>query len=278
MSFAPDRLPEDLAEAEAYYVLDARDGDTARYRSTVHAQGAWNPGEQHMAPATGLLVHELERFQAREGLRIVRVSLDILGLIPGGGFTVTTRMVRPGRRIELIEATLEAHGRTSIVARAWRLATGDTSAVAHVQEPSIPGPEKCVERELSARWPGGYIASLTGLGDPASGGGQGMAWLSNDLEMVDGEETTPLVRLLGMVDTANGVAARLDPRAWAFPNVDLQIHLFRAPIGRRLGLRVLQSVGEDGVGLTSSVLHDEQGPFGRAEQILTVREQAATSR
>ncbi len=274
MSFAPDRLPEDLGEAEAYYVLDSRDGDTASYRSTIHAQGAWNPGEQHMAPATGILVHELERFQAREGLRIVRVSLDILGLIPGGGFTVSTRMIRPGRTIELIEATLEAHGRTSIVARAWRLITGDTSAVAHLQEGTIPAPEECIPRELSQRWPGGYISSLTGLGDPKSGGGQGTAWLSNELEMVDGEATSPLVRLLGMVDTANGVAPRLDPQEWAFPNVDLQIHLFRAPQGSRLGLQVVQSVGADGVGLTSSVLHDESGPFGRAEQILTVRQQA----
>jgi hypothetical protein len=273
MSFAPERLPEDLSVAEAYYVLDGREGEVAHFRSTIHAQGAWNPGEQHMAPATGILVHELERFQRREGMRMVRVSLDILGLIPGGAFSVTTRMLRPGRTIELVEATLEAHGRTSIVARAWRLLTSDTSEVAHVQEVGMLGPEECVPRGLSTRWPGGYIASLTGVGDPASGGGSGAAWLSNDLEMVAGEETSPLARLLGMVDTANGVAPRLDPREWAFPNVDLQIHVFRAPRGRRLGLQVVQSVGADGVGLTSSVLHDEAGPFGRAEQILTVRSQ-----
>ncbi|WKU20224.1 hypothetical protein [Advenella alkanexedens] len=26
---------------------------TSRYCSTIHAQGAWNPHEQHMAPASG---------------------------------------------------------------------------------------------------------------------------------------------------------------------------------------------------------------------------------
>jgi hypothetical protein len=31
------------------------------------------------------------------------------------------------------------------------------------------------------------------------------------------------------------------------------------------------SFGRDGIGLTSTVLHDRQGPFGRAEQILTLR-------
>lgn len=29
--------------------------------------------------------------------------------------------------------------------------------------------------------------------------------------------------------------------------------------------------GDDGIGLTSSVLHDIYGPFGRSEQILTLR-------
>ena len=56
-----------------------------------------------------------------------------------------------------------------------------------------------------------------------------------------------------------------------FPNVDLQIHLYRLPKGKWLGLDVQQQYGADGIGLTTAVLHDEEGPFGHAEQILTVR-------
>ncbi len=80
-------------------------------------------------------------------------------------------------------------------------------------------------------------------------------------------------RLIGLVDTANGVAPRVEPGAgqWMFPNLDLQIHMYRAPAGEWLGLEAQQSYGTDGIGLTSTVLHDESGPFGRAEQILTVR-------
>jgi hypothetical protein len=33
----------------------------------------------------------------------------------------------------------------------------------------------------------------------------------------------------------------------------------------------LVTIGANGVGLTSTTLHDERGPVGRAEQILTVR-------
>lgn len=271
MPVTPDQLPEDLGEGEGYYQFLSRDGDTATYRSTIHAQGAWNIGEQHMAPATGLLVHEILGFVPREHVRIVRLSLDIIGFIPGGEFTVTTRMVRPGRTIELVEATLEAHGRTSIVARAWRLLTGDTSAVEAIQEPTIPGPDEMPSWTLKQRWGGGYISSLEGRHAQDSVPGHARAWLSNELPMVAGEASVDLVKLLGMVDTANGVSLALDPEHWLFPNLDLQIHLFREPSGHWLGLETRQSVGADGVGLTSSILHDVQGPFGRAEQILTIR-------
>ena len=48
----------------AYYRLIQReqhaDGSvTAHYQSNLHAQGAWNPHEQHMAPATGIICAEL---------------------------------------------------------------------------------------------------------------------------------------------------------------------------------------------------------------------------
>ena len=38
-----------------------------------------------------------------------------------------------------------------------------------------------------------------------------------------------------------------------------------------MGLDTRQQYGANGVGLTSATLHDEEGPFGHCEQILTVR-------
>ena len=75
----------------------------AHYRSTELAQGAWNPHEQHMAPATGIICEEIYHFQPREDMRIGRVSLDILGLIHGGEFSIETQVIRPGKTIELVE-------------------------------------------------------------------------------------------------------------------------------------------------------------------------------
>ncbi|WP_105030460.1 thioesterase family protein [Arthrobacter ruber] len=250
-----------------------RDLGGGTFESTVHAQGAWNPEEQHMAPISGLLTQCLLECEPREGMQLSRLSFDILGMIPGGKFEVTTAVVRPGRTIELLEARMEAEGRTAIVARAWRLSTQDTGAVAAVEDPRIPGPEEAGPYDGMTAWPGGFIRSLEVRVVPGHRPGRGRVWLRNPYAMVESATAPDVVRLVGMMDAANGIASRVAPGgdSWMFPNVDLQIHLHRIPRGEWLGLDTRVTFGEHGVGLTSSVVHDVDGPFGRLEQILTVR-------
>ncbi|MFF5790968.1 thioesterase family protein [Paeniglutamicibacter sp. NPDC012692] len=259
----------ELAVGDFYY----RPTGENTYRSTVHAQGAWNEHEQHMAPATGILVHAMEKFQPRADMRMARISLDIHGIIHGGEFEVRTRMIRPGKTIELIEGEMVSQGRTCIVARGWRLKTLDSTAVAASEDEPVVHPEELVTFDGMTPWPGGYIRGLEFRGADGHRPGKGVVWMRNDFEMVEGTETSDLVRLMGMVDTANGVAPRVapGPGSWMFPNVDLQIHMHRAPEGQWLGIEAQQTYGADGIGLTSAVLHDLHGPFGRSEQILTVR-------
>lgn len=261
----------------AYYQLIGRQTDadgavTAKYRSTIHAQGAWNENEQHMAPASGIIAAELEQFQPRDDVRIGRISYDIFGLIAAGEFVITTRVVRPGKTIELLESEMQAKGRTCIVARAWRMCVQDSSAVAGLEDQGIAQPDTLAQWHGMSRWPGGFIQSLEARIGANYRAGKGVVWLNNAKDMVENQPTTDFVHLMGMVDTANGIVPRQgDDFAWAFPNLDLQIHLHRFPTGRWLGLQAAQQFGSDGIGLTSAILHDVQGPFGRSEQILTLR-------
>jgi hypothetical protein len=256
-------------EIEPYY----RALGDHRYASTVHAQGAWNPHEQHMAPVSGILAHCLEQFQPRPDLRMARLSFDILGLIPDGEFTVVTSMLRPGRTIELIQAELVSGGRTAVRASAWRLQRSDTSAVAAIEDAHMAGPQEASGPVALDDWPGGYIKSVEVrvLGEHRPGVGR--AWIRTEHPLVDAAASPAFVRLIGLIDTSNGVATRVRPGSgsYLFPNVDLQIHLYREPEGEWLGLENTVSFGADGIGLTSTVLHDLTGPFGRAEQILTLR-------
>ena len=265
----------------AYYHLISREPQVdgshiAHYQPTQHTQGTWNLDDQHMASATGLLTRELSQFLPQENMRLARISLDILGRIPLAETTITTRFIRAGKTIALIEAVLSCQGRVCIIARAWRLLTQDTSAIAGIEDSVAQyQPEQLPEWQEMHKWPGGYIKTLTLVSEPNRRPGRGMVWVTNDIDMVAGETTDDLTHLMGMVDTANGVVPRtglgLDDAQWMFPNTDLQIHMHRLPQGRWLGLDAVQQYGNDGIGLTSAILHDIYGPFGRSEQILTVR-------
>ena len=260
----------------AYYRFISRNTDAdgvcvAHYEPLLPAQGAWNAHEQHMAPATGVMCAELEAFMPREDLRIGRVGLDILGLIPLQPFSISTKVLRPGKTIELIEATMVANGRACIVARAWRMQINDTRVIAGTEDRDIKRPEALADWTGMKQWAGGFIESMQFKADAERRAGKGGVWMNNDLEMVEGQATSSFVHLLGMVDTANGIVPRAKPGEWAFPNLDLHIDLLRLPQGKWLGLDTCQQYGSDGIGLTSSVLHDELGVFGRSEQILTLR-------
>ena len=248
------------------------------YESTIHTQGAWNAHEQHMAPVAGILTRELELHQPRPDLRMARLNFDILGLIPAGQFRIETKILRPGRTIELLQAEMIAEERVAVRATVWRLQRGDSLAVAGLEEKAMPSVEDTALWDGMNHWPGGYIESLQMRVVEGHRPGRGQVWIRSPYDMVAGEPTTDMVRLMGLVDTANGIAFRVPPGAgsYMFPNVDLSIHLHREPVGEWLGLDTSVTFGTDGIGLTSTVLNDVQGPFGRAAQILTVRELPAS--
>lgn len=261
----------------AYYqLLNRQTNDdqsvTSTYLSTIHSQGAWSDAEQHMAVATGVITAELEHYNPRPEMDFGRISLDILGMIHFGEFTITTRVIRPGKTIELLESTMESKGRPCIVARAWRILKHDTHFISGLEDAPLAHPEELPDWEGMKHWPGGYIQSIQVKAHPDRRAGKGIVWLNTPIEMVEGQATSDFVHIIGLIDTANGIVPRRgSDRTWGYPNLDLQIHMHRLPEGRWLGLETIQQYGSSGIGLTSSVLHDVHGPFGRSEQILTVR-------
>ncbi|MGY1681682.1 thioesterase family protein [Geodermatophilus sp. SYSU D01176] len=246
-----------------------------RFRATEHTGGAWSVTEQHISPLNGLLVHALERFVGGrgtgDGLVTGRIAFDVLGVVPIAEVDVHVDVVRPGRTIELLEAVAVSGGRAVLRARAWRLARHDTAVVAGGQPDPLPPPDGFASSPLSAVWPGGYIASLEVRPLRTPEPGRATVWLTTPVALVADEPVGALARFAGLVDTANGIAVRQSPKAWMFPNLDLTVHLHRQPAGPWVGLDTTVVFGPDGLGLTTTVLHDVSGPVGRAEQLLTVR-------
>ncbi|HET7761909.1 MAG TPA: thioesterase family protein [Phycicoccus sp.] len=244
-----------------------------RFRATEHTGGAWQEDEQHIAPALGLLAHVVERDRDErrdDGLVLSRLSYDILGTVPVEEVDAEVRVLRPGRTIELVEASLSHAGRRIVVLRAWLLEERDTSTLAGTPLPPIPGPDELPEWSPTFTWPGGFIRTVElrrHLEEP----GRGWFWVRSTRPLLDGEEVSPTARMAGLLDIANGMTVRADPELVHFPNVDLTAHLLRTPVGEWLGIDASVSFGDNGIGITSSRLHDARGPLGTLAQSLTVR-------
>nr|WP_281379775.1 thioesterase family protein [Flexivirga oryzae] len=237
----------------------------------MHVQGAWQETEQHMAPISGLITHELAMHDPRDDMQIARICFEILGMIPLEESTITVETVRPGRTIELLEATLTIGGRTIIRARAWRLAVSDMRSVEGIELPAMPGADNAEKLESTLEWPGGYIRSVQVHAVPGGRDGRRQVWVRSDCDLIDGVQAAPIAAYTMLVDTANGIATRVRPTELMFPNVELTVHYIREPDPTLVGLDTSVTFGPTGLGLTSSVLNDVHGPVGRAEQCLTVR-------
>jgi hypothetical protein len=249
-----------------------RTGPTS-FAATPHVSGAWNTAEQHIAPALGLMTHAVEidhrRRRADDTLSVSRLSFDILGVLPVADVDIDVRVVRPGRTIELVEATLSHAGRSAVVLRAWLLAGLGTATIAGSDHAGMPAPAAMPEWDPTEVWPGGFIASAQVRRDQVAPG-RARYWVRTDVRLLD-EPTSALASAAGLFDIANGMTVRAAPTQVAFPNVDLTAHLFRSPQPGWLGFDTTVSFGPDGRGLTSSTIHDELGPVGSVAQTLTVR-------
>ncbi|WP_416343972.1 thioesterase family protein [Isoptericola peretonis] len=180
------------------------------------------------------------------------------------------RVLRPGRGVELVEAEVACGGRRVVTLRAWLTAAGDTAELAGGAPAPLPGPDATPGWDPTTDWPGGFVESID-VRRTLAGPGRGHVWVRTGHTLVADEKVGSLARTVGLLDLANGMSVRADPRRVAFPNVDLSAHLHRAPEGEWLGLDTTVTFGPAGAGLTSSVLHDERGAFGTLAQGLVVR-------
>jgi len=256
---------------EAFYETDG-DG----YLATELTRGPWDPGAQHAGPPSALLGREIERLGEAEGFQVGRVTFEILRSVPIGPLRVEAEVVRPGRRVQMVEASLSNDDGALMKARAWRLRKGEIEIPAGLSTPGPPpGPDRGSQPEFFAT--GQEVGYHTAMEWRSVGGGflepgPATVWMRMRAPLVAGEQPTPLQRTLVAADVGNGISAVLDWGRFLFVNVDLSVHLERMPEGEWVCVDAVPLPQPSGIGTAESVLSDARGRIGRAAQTLLIAE------
>lgn len=256
---------------DAFY-LPVADGV---FDSTTATESPWGPAQQHGGPPSALLARAIEGCGPRPEMAITRIAIDFLGPIPQGRVTVTTEVLRPGKRVELVEARLAVDGRVAAAARAWRIATAPGSAppvpVTPAPPATLPPPQDQVFfRDVDASWGYGRAVEWRSIKGGFAEPGPATVWARPRIPLVAGEPLTGLPRALVVADSINGLSAELDVTEWLFIPPALTVTVHRRPTGDWILVDAVTTVDASGTGMSHGTLSDASGEFGVATQPLLV--------
>ena len=261
--------------ADSFYVPDGGpDRNDSRWLATEATQGPWSPKLQHGGPPSALLVRASERASlrhtGRDDLQALRVVVDFLGAVPVGPVDVHAEVVRAGRSAVLVEAELEANGRTALRSRTWLVRrSAEPTPTAPEMATGLPGPDDLAD---DSAWDFGYARHLRWrpvTGDH-HGPGPAAVWVCPRVPLVPGEPLDGLQRVVVVADSASGVSSEVAWDRWSFANIDVTVHLSRQPDGDWLLMDARTTLSADGNGLAAAALHDRRGPMGRSAQTLVI--------
>lgn len=243
------------------------------FESTPATAGPWGPQTQHAGPPSALLAAEIERLYVTVGQRLGRVSVDVLAPIPVAPITVSTSVVRPGKRTALIEAVGVVEDKPVLSVRAWRFARSPHDYPA--SEPSTLLTHDLPERArdggvIAGASLDGYLSATTFRFTAGSFAeyGPATAWGRSRCDLVLGEELTPWQRVLILTDSASGLSLTADPRRHPAINSDLHVVLHRDPVGDWIGIDAVTHTVPGHGAAAYARLSDAAGMAGTSTQTL----------
>lgn len=239
--------------------------------------GPWSPNALHGGPVSALLAHAAEAIPMPGPMHPARLTVELLRPVPLAPLVATARVLRPGKKVQWVESSLQADGVE--VARATLL---------RIRTQALPWPETVVGGATTQEFPGPDTATAitpawTEHDPPAYHNvatehrivqgswtelGPVVDWIRLRLPLVPGETPSPLQRVAAVADFGNGVSAALPFDRYQFINPDLTIALHRIPVTDWVCLQAATYPERHGTATAESHLWDERGRIGHAVQTL----------
>jgi len=233
------------------------------------ARSLWSENQMHGVALSGALARALEGQVAELGrtdLRPARYTVDLFRPAAMALCRTTTRVVREGKRLCLVDATVEQDGQAVARASALFLKVGDP-ATGDVWEPTDspqPPPLDLAPPTDQPHVP--YFAS-EGVGWDESFGahqnsGRKTTWQVG-VAVVPEEVPSGFVVAASVADSTSMVT-NWGSNGVEYINTDITLTLARLPVGREIGLHAIDRVSHDGIAVGTATVFDRQGRLGTA--------------
>jgi hypothetical protein len=248
-----------------------RDGD--RFVPTGVTRGPWDPNAMHGGAPSALLAHVLSGFEPGAAGFISRMTVELLRPVPLDPLTVAVEVLRPGKKVQVLDAVIRAGDTEVVRARALRmrevdLPTDDAVVLGDVMEPGPAGSTPYDSRTFIAT-DGFFHAFDLALAHGSWGRpGQAAMWFRLRSAVVAGEPVVPFSRVAATAEFTNGLGNAFPWGGYLFINPDLTVTVARQPESDWIGIDAHTVVGPNGSGFAESALYDERGRIGRATQSL----------
>jgi hypothetical protein len=258
---------------ESVFLPDGAGPEGERFVATELARGPWDPNAQHGGAPSALVARAIERHEPGPAGHVARLTIELLRPVPLGAIEVRTRTVRPGKKVQLVEASVIAADTEVVRAVGLRIREKPLDLPDTGKEPDRleSGPEVMQRFAFERTGPIGFgsameFATVAGNIEEI---GRATVWFRLKVPVVAGEESSPLMRVAAAADFGNGVSSVVDWNSgWLFINPDLTIYLSRYPVSEWVAIDAETHASDRGVGFADAALYDERGRIGRSVQSL----------
>jgi hypothetical protein len=240
-----------------------------RYVPTELARGPWDPNAQHGGAPGALLARLVEQHEAGPPAHVARMTIELLRPVPMQPVELRGRTLRPGKKVQIVEASVLAGDTEVVRATALRIRLADVEFADPPGDRLSPGPGRLRERfENLGGLNFGFAMETSVARGEVGVPGPAAVWFRLAVPVVAGEETTPLMRVAAAADFGNGISGAVTWDEHLFINPDLTIYLHRLPASEWVGLDARTWPTHEGVGIADAALYDERGRIGRSVQAL----------
>jgi Thioesterase-like superfamily len=270
---APTVVQYTVEKDAALYIPDGK-----LYLPTHYSQGPWDPGAQFGGSPAALLATLIDTTPSLVPMQLARLTTDLMRPTPLTPLTAEVRIVREGKKIQVVAGSLYADGLEVTRATALRIrrATVEAEDLPDGRFPNpLPTAPLPVEDDLFSRPdPPGSRLAIEYLFEGSGGYYRHPGWMRLRIDVIAGERPRPVARLAYVSDTASGVGhERSVPVSWI--NADVAINVVREPTGEWLSLDGRSWLGRTGSGQVQATISDTEGIVSTVSMVRLVDPPAA---